>query len=50
MMHPRRSVESLMRPVYYDEPAGTFPLVQSETLHRVHEQILDIAAWEAEDD
>ena len=50
MMHPRRSVESLMRPVYYGEPAGTFPLVQSETLHRVHEQILDIAAWEPEDD
>ena len=50
MMHPRRSVESLMRPVYYGEPADTFPLVHSETLHRVHEQILDIAAWEPEDD
>ena len=50
MMHPRRSVESLMQPVLYGEPAGTFPLVQSEKLYRVHEQILDIAAWEPEDD
>ena len=50
MMHPRRSVESLMQPVYYGEPAETFPLVQSERLHRVHEQILDIAAWETESD
>ena len=50
MMHPRRSVESLMRPVYYGQPARIFRLVQSETLHRVHEQILDIAAWETDDD
>ena len=49
-MHPRRSVESLMRPTYYGEPAGTFPLIQSERLHRVHEQILDIAGWEPGDD
>ena len=50
MMHPRRSVEGLMRPVYYGEPSETFPLVQSESLHRVHEQILDIAEWEPEDE
>ena len=50
MMYPRRSVESLMRLVYYGEPAGTFPLVQSGTLRRVQEQILEIAEWEDEDD
>ena len=50
MMHPRRSVESLMRPVYYGEPTGTFALDRSETLHQVHEQILDIAEWENKDD
>ena len=48
MMHPRRSVESLMRSVYCGEPSGTFPLVTSARLQRVHEQILDIAAWEGE--
>lgn len=50
MMHPRRSVESLMQPAHYGEPAGTFPLIQSERLHRVHEQILDIAGWEPGND
>jgi len=47
MMHPRRSVEGLRQPVIFGEPAETFPLVQSERLDRVHEQILDIAAWES---
>lgn len=50
MMHPRRSVESLMQPVLHGEPAENFPLVQSERLHRVHGQVLDIAAWELEGD
>lgn len=49
MMHPRRSVESLMRPVYYGEPAGAVPLIQSETLRGVHEQVRHIAQWETED-
>ena len=49
MMHPRRSVESLMRPVYYGEPAETFPLVQCESLQGLHEQIVGIAELENED-
>ena len=50
MMHPRRSVEGLMQPVFYGEPSETFPLAKSERLDRVHEQIADIAAWEPKDD
>lgn len=50
MRHPRRSVESLMWPVFCGEPAEIFPLVQSERLHRVHEQIPGIATWEPEYD
>ena len=43
-------MESFVQPVYYGKPAGAFPLVQSEELNEVHEQIPDIAAWETEDD
>ena len=48
-MYPRRSVECLMRPVYFGEPSEIFPLVNSNNLQHMHKQILDIAEWETED-
>lgn len=51
MMYPRRSVESIKHFSYHGEPVETFALDRSEEkLHRVHEQILNIAEWENEND
>ena len=49
-MYPRRSVECLRYPVYCGVPAETSPLAESEKLLDIHEQILDIAEWETEND
>lgn len=51
MMYPRRSVESIKHFSYHGEPVETFALDRSEDkLHRVYEQILNIAEWENEND
>ena len=45
-MYPRRSVEALMRPVYFGEPSEQFPLESASALKYVQEQILEFVEWE----